>query len=84
MYRDEIHTAAAISSTMNASQSPSRGTVTPSMIVTGSRGRIVSTRRPALSSNRRSINDVNTMTRPMLATTLASAGARYKGRNTSV
>ena len=83
MYRDEIHTAVVISNTMNTSQSPSRGTVTPSMIVTGSRGRIGSTRRPALSSKRRSINDVKTMTSPILATTLASAGARYSGRNTS-
>ncbi len=84
MYRDAAQTPAVISNTMNTSQSPSRGTVTPSMIVTGSRGRIASTRRSELSSNRRSINDVKTMTSPMLATTLASAGARYSGRNTSV
>ncbi len=74
MYRDASHTAVAISSTTNTSQSPSRGTVTPSMNVTGSRGRMASTRRPALSSKRRSINDVNTITIPILATTLANAG----------
>ena len=83
MYRDETHTTPVINNTIAINHNPSRGTVRSEVIVTGSRGRIASTRRPELSANRRWISDVKTITSPMLATTLASAGARYSGRNTS-
>ena len=81
--RENAQTAAAMNTTMPASQRPSRGTVTPSAKVTGSRGRIASTRSPAVVGEARSIREMNTITRPMLATTFASAGARSSGRNTA-
>ena len=77
MNRCVAQTAAATSTTMPSSHRPPRGTVTSDMIVTGSRGRIGSTRRPALSGKRLLISEMNTMTKPILATSLARA------RNTS-
>ena len=83
VYRDAAHTAAATAMTTTASHNPSRGTVSPSAMVTGSRGRIAPTRMLESPANRRSISEMNTITKPMLATTLARAGARNSGRNTS-
>ena len=77
------HSTMPITITTAISHRPSRGIVRSSVIVTGSRGRIGSTRRLVLSANRRSTSEVKMITRPTLATIFASAGACRSGLNTS-
>ena len=78
--RDRAHSPAAARTTTAASRSRSRGTSTPSTD-TGDDGRRPGTGRLSVP-NHRTATAWRTASRPTEATTLASAGARRKGRNT--
>ncbi len=81
--RVRVHTTpvpTAAATTMPANQRPSADTTMVSLKRTGSRGRIGSTRSPALSPKRRAMIPIAATSTPMEATTRASSGARVSRR----